>query len=196
MKKAFNICLFVVLFLLVIFQAIIINKKSFRIKELQVESFQLTNNIGILKSNTVDIWKYQQTILNEDQIVDEDGRSLSEDCFDFENPVLICRFSKLNCSNCIEKQVGMLLKLIESKVKYMLIGDYSNKRELGIFKRVNEIKDIVYACEIMLTSEQRTPYFCVFFRGVVSDVFFPDEKFPELTQSYLKEMTTKYFSDN
>ena len=134
--------------------------------------------------------------MNEDQIVDEDGKSLSEDYFDNEKPVLIFRFSKLNCSSCIEKQVGMLLKLIESNVKYMLIGDYSNKRELGIFKRVNEIKDIVYACEIMLPSEQKTPYFCVLFRGVVSDVFFPDENFPELTQSYLKEMKTKYFSDN
>ncbi|WP_125910839.1 hypothetical protein [Bacteroides timonensis] len=75
----------------------------------------------------------------------------------------------------------------------MIIADYSNKRNLGLFKRSNGINNHIYNCEGLIDGENRTPYFCIYFKGVISNIFFPDDDFRELTKYYIDKMREMYF---
>lgn len=98
MKKISYILIFTVIFLVVIFQIIVINNLFQQITRLKNDSGRLTHYIEILKNNAADSWKYEQVTLNIGRIVDEDGENLNKGYFDDEQPILIFRFSKLNCS--------------------------------------------------------------------------------------------------
>ncbi len=156
----------------------------------------MEHQVSILKHNYFSSWKLERGVLNIDDIYDEDAQKIDDGFVNHEQPVLLFRFSKINCTECVVKQIDIIKELIQSNVvKYKMICDYSkDKRSLGIFKRMNKIKDTVYNCEKLIDNEPGTLYFCIYYKGFVSDVFFPNEDFPELTKNYLKEMSTKYFN--
>jgi hypothetical protein len=142
-----------------------------------------------------DAWQNERALLNITNIFDEYGTVVDDSCFKI--PVLLFRFSKINCSKCVVEQINLIKKMItDEQVKYMMIADYADKKTLGLFKRVNAIKSTVYNCKTMLISETRTPFFCVYSQGVITDVFFPDDDFPDLTTKYLETVKKKYFSGN
>ncbi|MDR2915882.1 MAG: hypothetical protein LBV74_13815 [Tannerella sp.] len=59
---------------------------------------------------------------------------------------------------------------------------------------MNRISETVYSSKNLIDGETDAIYFCIYYQGVVTDVFFPDENFPDLTKSYLNEMSNKYFT--
>ena len=185
--------LFVVL-LSGIYTTVLIKKQSINIALINDENNKLSNNIETLKYNIIDGWNFERKALNMDKISDEDGQRLYPSSFEFEKPILIFRFSKVDCSDCVISQIGLLKEIInERQIKYMIIADYSNKRNLGLFKRSNGINDYVYNCEELIEGENRTPYFCIYFKGIISNIFFPDNDFQELTKYYIDEMGEMYF---
>lgn len=194
MKKILLICLLFVVLFSGIYTTVLIKKQYRNIAWINDENNKLSNDIETLKYNIIDSWNFERKALNINNISDEDGQRLYSSFFDFEKPVLIFRFSKVDCSDCVISQIRLLKEIIhEKQIKYMIIADYSNKRNLGLFKRSNEINEHVYNCEELIEGENRTPYFCIYYKGVISNVFFPDEDFQELTKYYIDKMKEMYF---
>ena len=184
-----------IILIIFIFQSLIIRNLSSRMKNLNEEVEQLKRHSNILKHNYISSWKLERKILI-DNIYDENEQKVGDNFFDHEYPVLFFRFSQMGCMDCVIKQIDIIKELVQnSTIKYMMICDYSNKRNLGMFKRMNEINNTVYDCKKLIDNETGALYFCIYYQGFVSDVFFPDENFPELTRSYLKEISKKYFTD-
>lgn len=194
MKNILLTCLLFVVLLIGIYTTILISKQSTNIALVNSVNDKLSNDIKTLKYNIIDSWNFERKALNIDSIFDEGGQRLTPSFFELEKPILIFRFSKVDCSDCVVSQVKLLKEVInERQIKYMIIADYSNKRKLGLFKRTNEIDDLVYNCEELIEDENRTPYFCVYSRGLISNIFFPDDDFQELTKYYIDKMREIYF---
>jgi hypothetical protein len=194
MKKIANIIMTVIVLSIIFFGIILIKNLSVQVKKFKNDNAFLTHNISILKGNIIESWKIERSKLNIDNILDEDGKKLNIENLSSQFPILIFRFSKVDCSECVVKQIGLIKKLMHNdKIRYMMICDYSNKRNLGLFKRVNSITNTVYDCDKLIENEIKTPFFCLYFNGYISNIFFPDDDFPELTESYLNEISGKYF---
>jgi hypothetical protein len=192
--KKITIIILVILFLIVCFEILFIKKQVIQIENLHNNNWKLYHHIVVLKNNIIDSWQFERNILQLDSVFDENGERLSSEYLRSQHPILIFRFSKVDCSECVVKQIDLIKRLVcNDKIKYMMIGDYSNKRNLGLFKRTNAITNPIYNCEKMVKNENKTPYFCIYFNGYISNVFFPDDDFPELTESYFKKITEKYF---
>jgi hypothetical protein len=194
MKKYVNILFITFLLIISIIEFLKIKNQEYAIQLLIDKSAHLKHESSILKNNIIDSWQYERSTLNMDNIYDENEQKLSNDFWSSESPILIFRFSKIDCSQCVIEQIELINRVISNNhINCIIISDYSNKRQLGIFKRTNEIKDIVYNSETLLHNETRTPYFCVYDNGIVSHIFFPDNDFPDLTKAYLKKVLQKYF---
>jgi hypothetical protein len=186
MKKVLNIGIIVAALAVIFFESVIIRKQSVQIQTARNDIARTEHHFTVLKNNITDSWKHELSTLNTDSIFDEDGQKLNADYFNKPYPVLLFRFSKIDCSDCVVKQIDLIKEFIRNnEIKYMMVSNYANKRNLGLFKRVNEIKDQVYDCKKIFDNENRTPFFCIYYQGTVSNVFFPDEDFPELTKLYL-----------
>lgn len=195
MNKILLICLLLLMLLIGGYITILIKKQSITVDLINNKNDKLSNNIETLKYNIIDSWSFERKTLNIDRISDEDGQKLRPFFFEFEKPILIFRFSKVDCSDCVISQIRLLKEIFnESQIKYMIIADYSNKRSLGFFKRSNGINNHVYNCEEMIDGEIRTPYFCVYSKGVISNIFFPDDDFQELNKCYINKMREMYFN--
>jgi hypothetical protein len=196
MKKAV-IILTGVLLLNVIFEFILVNRQKEQtvyLENLYNDNLRSDHNIKALKANMIDSWHVEGVSLNIDSIFAEDGEKLNVGYLDILAPVLIFRFSKVDCSECVVKQIDLIKRLISNKqIRYIMICDYSNKRNLGLFKRTNAISDHVYDCSKLFANENRTPFFCIYDKGHIYNVFFPDDDFPELTEHYFDAIYKKYF---
>jgi hypothetical protein len=154
----------------------------------------LNHNIETLKTIIIDSWHTEGALLNIDSISTEEGEKLSLEYLKALEPVLIFRFSKIDCSECVIKQIDLIKQCIRNdQIRYIMICDYSNKRNLGLFKRTNAITDQIFDCSKIFENESRTPFFCIYNKRIISDVFFPDDDFPMLTESYFNTMLNKYF---
>ncbi|GHT53024.1 hypothetical protein FACS189440_22390 [Bacteroidia bacterium] len=194
MKKIIIFIVAFIVLIIIFFGTILIKNQSIQLKKYHNNNAELTHNISLLKDNIIESWRIEHSKLNSDNIFDENG-----DKFNFEQsnsrlPTLIFRFSKVDCSECVVKQIDLIKKLLQNdKIRYMMICDYSNKRNLGLFKRVNNITNTVYDCNELIEGEAKTPFFCIYNNGHISNVFFPDDDFSELTEKYFKEISEKYF---
>jgi len=196
MGKILNICIVVFVLLVVIFIVWINWNQSLLIKKMDKDLTWSERRISILKHHMIDTWKFDKTAVNMDAIYDEEGNKLDTASLNALSPVLIFKFSKINCMDCVVKQIDVIKEFMQyDRMKSMMICDYDNKRELGLFKRTNAIKNQVYCSKKLFNNEHRTPYFGVYFNGFITDIFFPEaEVFPELTTLYLEEINKKYFS--
>jgi hypothetical protein len=188
-----------VLLLNIFFDFLLVNrqkKQMIQLENLYAANAKLSHNVEALKTGMIDSWHAEGRLLYIDSIFTEEGEKLSSEYLKALEPVLIFRFSKVDCSECVVKQIGLIKQLIRNgQIRYMMICDYSNKRNLGLFKRTNAITDQVFDCSKIFENENRTPFFCICNKGFVSDVFFPDDDFPTLTESYFSEMCNKYFRE-
>ena len=194
MKKFLNICIALFVLMFMIITVTIIKKQSLQISKLEQESAWTEQRISILRNNFIEIWKTDKIGLFMDDIYDEDGHKVDIEYFRNMSPILIFKFSKINCMDCVVKQIDVIKEFTQFEgVNTIMICDYDNKRELGVFKRTNSIKNQVYCCKTIFENDIKTPFICIFQNGVIYNVFFPEEIFPEMTEIYLKEMRMKYF---
>ena len=196
LRKSIYICLTVLVFLIVFFEAVIINIQSVQIKKMEINISWSNHLVSLLKSDMINTWKFDRLAVNNDSIFDEEENKVDTEYFKSSSPILLFRFSKVNCMDCVVKQIDVIKELIKNEsINYMMICDYDSKRDLGHFKRSNAIKNPVYNCKNLLENESKTPFFGICRNGVISDVFFPNQDFPDLTAIYLQEMKSKYFSN-
>lgn len=193
-NKVIEILSFSFLFLIIVYQILVIRNVSNSSNAKDNEILKQAHNISTLKSMLNDEWLNEGIKLNNTVIRDENGNDINIDRIAVNKPILIFRFSKIDCSKCVIEQIDLIKELIQNKeIDYIMICDYRNQRDLGLFKRINAINSVVYDSEKLLEGEERTPYFFIYYKGIVCDVFFPDDDFKDLTINYLNSIAHKYF---
>jgi hypothetical protein len=191
----------IIIIALSLIEIIHMNKKyrvlTFAIKS-QIEITENCNNkMNVLKENIIRHWKNENPSFSDSLVLDEKSNIISKNILTNQCPLLIFRFSELNCSTCINNQLSLIIDSLQSKrINYIIISDYKNIRNLGLFKKSNSIRTQVYNCKQLLINETITPYYIILNKnGALSDLFYPDEQFPELTASYLEIISNKYFKN-
>jgi len=112
---------------------------------------------------------------------------------------LIFRYSELQCNLCVEKQI-IYLKKYKDKIgidNILILADYSNLRNLIIFKRVNSLDIPVYNLSKKMSLElekKDLPYFFVVDNSLIAkDYFIPIKEIKNYTDNYLNTMYIKHF---
>lgn len=183
------------MFAIIIFEMLLIKGQKIKSEKLNNKFAKISHNFATLKTNIVDSWQIENSIVNIKDIRGEDGEKINFKYISAKQPILIFRFSKVNCSECVIKQIDIIKELTKNEsIQHIIICDYSNNRQLGLFKRVNAIKEPIFDCEKICANEEKTPFFCIYNKGVISNVFFPDDDFPDLTKSYFQAIVEQYFS--
>jgi hypothetical protein len=194
-KNLFVLILIILSIFAIIYQTINNYKLTMSLKRQSIVFNNTLSDMSLLKENILNSWKIENTILTDSLIKDEDNNVIIKSNLIKRSPLLIFRFSELNCSTCIQDQLSLLSDLLQSNdINYIIISDYNSIRNLGIFKRVNAIKVPIYNCKQLLNRETITPYYFVLNKnGTISDFYYPDKKFPEISKEYLKLIHEKYF---
>jgi hypothetical protein len=112
---------------------------------------------------------------------------------------LIFRFTELNCNVCVDKQIK-ILKQFEKKISKSNIAiftEYSNHRDLVIFKRLNALDLPIYnlhnKMNIKLEAVDTPYFFIVDDRFIAQDFFVPVKEIENYTNKYLKIIGLKHF---
>ncbi len=163
--------------------------------DLDNQRVKLEHTVFLLKNSLIDSWSIDGKSFKSDSIYEEDGTKMSLNYFESHAPILIFRFSKIDCSECVIGHISLIKEFVSRiQIEYMIIGDYSNSRNLGLFKRSNAIKSLIYNAERIVENENQTPFLCIYHNGIISDVFFPNDNFPDLTKQYIDEIQKKYYN--
>lgn len=198
MKK---IILWVILFTLtlglIIYQSFIIRRLGTSLKQVNVINEVMKNKKDILYENLFLHWKNENGKISDSIIWDETQSSIPSSILIGKGPVLIFRFSELSCITCIDDLLKHIDKQLQNKhVNFITIGDFENPRSLLAFKIVHQLKWPMFYSKKLLTNETVTPYFFILNEnGTVSELFYPDNEFPELSSQYFGIIEEKYFSN-
>lgn len=115
---------------------------------------------------------------------------------------LIFKYSEITCNSCVDNEVNNLVNFArnnDSKT-IIVIGEYSNIRELNIFKRINKIDLPVYN---LISSESFTkvnlnglPLLFVLSPDlVISNVYIPLKELPKLSRPYYSSIAKLLYSN-
>ena len=124
------------------------------------------------------------------KLKDEQGNGHSIDSI-FINPLLVFRFSELNCEYCIKTEIELINKL-KCRNKIIGLATFSNNRLLLMAKKKYNINFPVYSipfqdCDLLpeILEEDGNPYLFVMSSNMQSKhVFLPDKIFPEISMEY------------
>ena len=117
-----------------------------------------------------------------------------------QSPLLIFRFSELNCSSCYETELFSLHDFFSTKNRQIaILGSYRERRHYIMFKRGNRIELPFYriphdAFDWTLEDYGSPYYFILHPDMTVSHIYIPDQVFPELNKQYL-ERVKNFLSD-
>jgi hypothetical protein len=194
-KKISSIILATIFMLILLYQLAYIRALSFKYTNLKDRNSSNEHYLSLLENMINNSILLENGSLAGSKIFDEDEKEVNKDLLFKESPVLVLRFSKLNCSDCVLKYINTIKEVIrKDSIKTIMISDYNSRRDLGLFKRMNGIKNHIYNCDLFILGEEQTPYFCIINeKGKVCNVFFPNDNFPKLTVNYLNRIGEKYF---
>ena len=129
-----------------------------------------------------------QNVIIED--INSNQFSLSE--LSTTNPILIYRYSELNCNTCYETETILLKSIFEHyQNKVVILCSYEMKQHFITFKRINRISFPIYriskdAFDWEL-EEYSEPYYFVLHSDMrVSRIYMPNINYPELNKQYLE----------
>ena len=107
-------------------------------------------------------------------------------------PLLIYRYSDVNCVSCYENEIKTLQEsfsdLLESAV---ILCSYQSDRDLRTFRRLNIIKLPLYCISFdaftWTVEDYGNPYYFVLHPNMkISHIYVPDKRYPELNKQYLE----------
>ncbi len=194
-KKILYVSLVIIIAFVSIYQLITIMSLS-RTNKILSESYNRSiNDISLLKEMLTNSILLENNSLSDSTIFNEENIQVDKKLLLCTKPTLVFRYSNLNCASCILKNINTINMMVEKrKIRIIIISDYHSKRELGLFKRLNNIENEIFNCNLLSNNENHTPYFCIINeKGKLNNVFFPDDNFDSLTEKYLDIMTQKYF---
>lgn len=170
-----------------------------------VENTKNSLNLEINRSLTRDrflnlLLKFNDSKMNNElMLTDEKGKTckLTEK---LNRKKLIFRYSELQCNVCIEQQIASLKKY-KNKIgtdNILILADYSNFRNLIVFKRINSLDIPIYNLSKKMPLERERiniPYFFIADNTLIAkDYFIPIKEIKNYTDNYLNTMYIKHFS--
>lgn len=113
-----------------------------------------------------------------------------------DKPVLIFRYSALNCDACIEYGKQKLKEHFDNYEENPFI-----KRVVSNYPSISEdnkenLIDLKKKNMGLLLENSNLPFFCILKGNQIIHVFIPDKGFPKYTDLYLKEIKSRYFENN
>jgi hypothetical protein len=111
-------------------------------------------------------------------------------------PKLVFRYSELNCNVCVDSQIDFIKEFV-NRYGYdnlIMISNYKYKRNLSLFKILNNINNEIYNMNVLDSSLDvlNIPYY--FILDEQPTMFhFPEKFFPEDTKEYFKSIDNQYF---
>jgi hypothetical protein len=112
-----------------------------------------------------------------------------------EMPVLVYRYSELNCNTCYEIELASLQEMFlnEYRDKVAILCSYQIRKYFTIFKKMNQIKLPIYRIPQEAFNwkieDYGNPYYFVLHPDMtVSDFYIPDKIYPELNKEYLERI--------
>jgi hypothetical protein len=106
--------------------------------------------------------------------------------------VLVFKYSELNCNPCYEAELATLHEVFEEENdKVVILCSYREKKHFTIFKRVNKIKLPIYRIPQDAFSweleDYGVPYYFILHPDMsISDIYTPENIFPELNREYVE----------
>ena len=117
-----------------------------------------------------------------------------------QSPILVFRYSELNCSYCFETEILSLENIFaEVKQQIAILSSYRERRKFVLFNRNNRIEfpffRIPQDAFNWILEDYGSPYYFVLHPDLtVSHIYIPDTTFPELNKQYL-ESVKKYLTE-
>lgn len=183
-NRFFLLLIFFIVIVIFIYQTFIIQSQKQKNSLLYQEFIILKGDKEILESSIKLSWHIEgKNIIGN--IYNEKRKVVTMNDICKDDICLIFRMSKLNCTECINEYINILDEAEGKGLKYYIIADYDNERNLALFKRVNNIKMDVYSSDYLYEDEIKEPYFFIYQNDIMSKVMFPNDNFEELTKYYL-----------
>lgn len=115
-----------------------------------------------------------------------------------KGPILIFKYSALNCNVCVDEQISLLKKAAKDigPGNITILTDYNTERELYQFIRMNQIDLQVFnSRNIELTEiDKSIPYYFILDNSyTLKLLFIPVTGDSLLTQQYFKKITERFF---
>ncbi|MDP3446417.1 MAG: hypothetical protein Q8T08_26465, partial [Ignavibacteria bacterium] len=115
-------------------------------------------------------------------------------------PKLVFRYSELNCNICVDSQMDFIKEFLNKYGydNFIMISSYKYKKNILLFKMLNNINNEIYNVEVLDSSLDRLniPYYFILDEICQPIMFhFPDKIFPEDTKEYFKSIENQYFKD-
>jgi hypothetical protein len=195
------ILLFVTIYLVVSLKKTVKEKEEY-IKSNSDSQFYMNVNYKILEDQTIQ-YNNEATVISENIILeDEKGKKIPLKGIYKNKTILVLRYSELNCQECVNKQVKALKDFAKEvgEDNILLIASYRERRNLYLFKRMNQIHFNVYNIKEdglgMNLEKLSIPYFFVLdHNNIASLVFIPTKEFESLLKSYLSVIKNRYFKN-
>jgi hypothetical protein len=109
-------------------------------------------------------------------------------------PVLIYKYSDLNCNTCYEEAIKELQDVFHDfPAAAKIICAYNMEKDFLVFKKVNKIKLDIFRINHnafnWVAEDYNRPYYFVLHPDMnISNIYVPDKAFPEMNKAYLESI--------
>ena len=136
------------------------------------------------------------------------GQSVNDSIYDYieelaflKSPLLIFRYSDMQCKPCFEKSLELIRETFDSTAQVLIVNSHKTDRDFKIFKMVNQIVHknylVPYGVFDWEIEKYGTPYFFILnTNNKISNIFIPDIKYYDQTLKYLESMKRLLSEDN
>ncbi len=111
-----------------------------------------------------------------------------------QKPVLVYRYSELNCNTCYETELTSLQHFFaNAHDKVVILCSYQIRKYFTIFKKMNQIVLPIYRIPqdafSWILEDYNAPYYFVLHPDLtISHIYIPDKVFPERNRQYLESV--------
>jgi hypothetical protein len=114
------------------------------------------------------------------------------------HPILIFKYSSLNCNVCVDEQITLLKKLGDKigTENILILTNYNSPRELILYLRINQINIKVFNLnEVALTPiDKNVPYYFILDKDLLLKMLFiPTKGDINLTKQYFEKICYRFF---
>ncbi|GHT08207.1 hypothetical protein FACS189432_01020 [Bacteroidia bacterium] len=116
----------------------------------------------------------------------------------YNQPTLVCRYSANACSICIDFAIDKLNEFFPDSENntlpvLIIVSDLSSDKKIKKYsnKTINIAKNNLE----MPIEETYLPFYFIMYQGKAQQIFIPEKNYPKYTDTYLKAIKKRYFSE-
>lgn len=152
------------------------------------------NNLLKQDNDSSEKWMEQMYIENNIyESIQNDNNRLDIADFSMKEPILVCYYSSLTCSSCVDYAISKIEEHFPDAKSnpriYFIACDFNEKE---VFKQSNTIK-LHHRSHILPINESNSVCYFVLSNKTVLHTFVPESNFGSYTDTYLKEIRKRYF---